>query len=161
MGSAGLVSVTGSCAGSDVSGGSAGFAAQPALYFHICNSLDAPLDVVAEGQGRARARAPPGGEVQKRLGVVGLRVRAKASYRRLVAAVLHVPQGEPPGQPNERVEPVDAEREIRERLYDVVAPPDMAALVGEDAVALPLRQPLRQVYPRAEYARREGGAYVF
>ena len=69
-------------------------------------------------------------QVQQGGGVLGGVLGAKAPDDGLVAGGLQIPAEQAVGQPEKGVAPVQAQRHIRQRLYYVVAAPDVAALVG-------------------------------
>ena len=133
----------------------------PALVgLHARDEFYPALGVVAEGERHRQAHAAARGHVEQGLGVIGLRALAQSLYRGLVAACLHVAHGQHPGEPHQRVEPVQAQRNIRQRLYYVVAAPDMPPFVCQHALALALCEPLRQVYARHGKAGHKGRIYT-
>ena len=72
--------------------------------------LNAALGIsLAEGQGRSRQDAPPGGEAQQGRRVVRPDAVPQLPDDRLVAAHLHVPAGEQEAEPDQGIKPVETE----------------------------------------------------
>ena len=89
-------------------------------------------------------------------GRIGLPLReAQLPHGPLVAGQLQIPAEAPVGEPAKRLEPVDGQQQIAQRLPPVVAPREMRPLVREDIVPRRAVQPRGQIDPRAEHAQNE------
>ena len=101
---------------------------------------------------------PRRGEGQQRH-AVGLCNAVFGGKHRLVAAHLHVPAHEGKGQPDQRVEPVNAKQQKGQQLHRVVAVADVEALMRQHiAQRLPL-QADGQIDPGPDQPQDEGGAH--
>ena len=105
----------------------------------------------------ARKIPPPGRQREQGSRVLFLYLVAQLFEDRLVAGHLHIPAAQPEGEPDEGVEPVQAEGREADQPDDVVAAADVGLLVEEDAGLLPLRKPGRQIDARPENAEHKGG----
>ena len=114
-----------------------------------------PHAALPEGERRARDDASAGREPQERGRVVAARLRAERLEHRLVAAHLHVSPAEEKCQPDERMKPVDAQREEKDELHDIVAAPQMGALVEQDVIHFIFRERRRQINFRPEHAQHK------
>ena len=137
-----------------------GYARYPAPHgAHGRHGLYPAPGVVAKAQRHCQRRVPLCGHVQQGLGVVRPCAVSQAAERRLVAARLHVAHRQDPGQPHQGIEPVQAQRHIRQGLHQVVAAPYVTSLVRQHALALALAQPFGQVDPRPEHPGHERRVY--
>ena len=119
---------------------------------------DAGLDpALPEGQGAGTGETSAHGEGEQGL-AVGPAAAAPAQHR-LVAAHLHVPAHPGEGQPDQGVEPVEAEDQIAQQLHQMVPPGQVEALVGQHTgQALPL-QPVGEIDPGPQEAQQKRGAH--
>ena len=118
---------------------------------------DTPLcPALPEGDRAKREAAARGGKPEQRIAVGQLPFGAFAQHR-LVAGELHIARHLQKGEIDERVEPVERERREEERLYKIVPPPDMGALMGENIARLPLGKIQREIDLRPEETADEGG----
>ena len=129
------------------------FVVQDALY----TLLDSDL---AEGQGAHRRRAGTGGAGDESAGVGGAARVVGVLEGHLVAGALHVAAQQDIGQPQGRVEPVERQQQEGQGLDDVVAPADVAALVGEHLGQVVLWQAIGDIDTGGEQAQDEGRAEV-
>ena len=121
--------------------------------------LQGPLDPIlhpclpkAGGQ-----QGPPAGGGQGQQGGGVLPGAAAGFQHSLVAFQLQIPHQQNPGQPENRVEPVDAHDQKIDELTPGVAQLDVALLVAaHPPQVLPL-QPGGDVHPGADHAEHEGG----
>ena len=119
--------------------------------------LYAPRDAaLAKGQRHGERAAPARGEAQQRGRVVGAHALAQLFQYRLVAAHLHVAPRQHEGQPRQRVEPVQAQRNEGQGLEHMVSAPDVLPLVEHYVLALGLADIRGQVYLRPEDTQHEG-----
>lgn len=89
-------------------------------------------------------------------GRIGLPLReAQLPHGPLVAGQLQIPAEAPVAEPAQRLEPVDRQQQIAQRLPPVVAPREMCPLVREDIVPRRAVQPRGQIDPRAKHAQNK------
>ena len=115
---------------------------------------------LAEGQRAHRRRAGSGGAGDKGAGVGGAARRVGVFQSQLITGALHVAAQQDVGQPQGRVEPVERQQQEGQGLDDVVAPADVAALVGEHLGQVVLRQAVGEIDAGGEQAQHEGRAEV-
>ena len=113
---------------------------------------------LAEGQRTHRRRALPHGAGHQRPGVGRPARGVQPPQHPLVAGVLHVPPQQDIRRPQHRVEPVYRQQQKRQRLHRVVAPPDVAPLVGQHLRQVGLVHILRHIDAGPEQAQHEGRA---
>ena len=80
---------------------------------------------------------------------------AQLPHGPLVAGQLQILAEAPVAEPAQRLEPVDRQQQIAQRLPPVVAPREMRPLVREDIVSRRAVQPRGQIDPRAKHAQNE------
>ena len=129
--------------------------------FVVQHALHTLLDGdLAEGQRTHRRRAGTGGAGDKGAGVGGAARRVGVFQSQLITGALHVAAQQDVGQPQGRVEPVERQQQEGQGLDDVVAPADVAALVGEHLGQVVLRQAVGEIDTGREQAQHEGRAEV-
>ena len=95
---------------------------------------------LAEGQRRPGDDAPSGGKAQEGRGVVRPDAIAQLLHHRLITAHLHVLGEENKCNPDQGIEPMDAQGEKGQSLDDMVAPADVVLLMEDDVALLLLGQ---------------------
>ena len=129
--------------------------------FVVQHALHPLLDGdLAEGQRTHRRRAGTGGAGDKGAGVGGAARRVGIFQSQLITGALHVAAQQDVGQPQGRVEPVERQQQEGQGLDDVVAPADVAALVGEHLGQVVLRQTVGEIDTGREQTQHEGRAEV-
>ena len=117
----------------------------PFLYRHL-----------AEGQRAYRRRTLPHGAGHQRPGIGGAPRAVHIPQHPLVTGVLHVPPQQDIRRPQHRVEPVQRQQQKCQRLYEVVAPPDVAPLMGQHLRQRRVVHTLRHVDAGTEQPQHKG-----
>ena len=117
----------------------------PFLYRHL-----------AEGQRAHRRRTLPHGAGHQCPGIGGAPRAVHAPQHPLVTGVFHVPPQQNIRRPQHRVEPVQRQQQKSQRLYDVVAPPDVAPLMGQHLRQRRVVHALRHVDAGTEQPQHKG-----
>ncbi len=112
--------------------------------------------IFPKGQGRYQA-ALPRRNSQEGGGISLPDAGAQLFHDQFVAGHLHIPAHEEIGQPQHRIEPVDAKEQQGQRLYQVIHPADMGLFVAEDVLPFLLLQPQGQIDAGPEKAQHKGG----
>ena len=92
----------------------------------------APNLPFSKGRRYAERALRTGGAPQQRFGVGRPDVRRALPQHRLVTGALHILTGQPKGQPDKRINPVETERRRAEELPKRIAPADVLPLMGEN-----------------------------
>ena len=111
---------------------------------------------LAEGQRAYRRRTLPHGAGHQRPGIGGAPRAVHAPQHPLVTGVLHVPPQQDIRRPQHRVEPVQRQQQKCQRLYEVVAPPDVAPLMGQHLRQRRVVHTLRHVDAGTEQPQHKG-----
>ena len=99
---------------------------------------------------------PPGGQSQKRSGIVRPNIAADLADHGLIAAHLHILAGQDKCHPDQRIEPVDCQGQKCQCLHYMVKPLDMMLFMENDILLFLISEITGQIDFRTEQPHHEG-----
>ena len=109
-----------------------------------------------EGQRRRAEDGMSHRQRQQRSGIIRPDVGPQRPDDGLVTADLHIPSGQKKGNPDQGIEPVEAQCPVGQQLEEMIQPPDVEPLVEQDVFALPGLQGRGEIDPGSEQAQHKG-----
>ena len=129
--------------------------ARLAIVQHI---LDPLLHAdLAKGHGTGRNSRSPYAAGQQCSGIGLAFLRRHGFDHRFIAGHFQITAQQAVGQPHQRIEPVQCQRQVAQQLPPMVTSTDMAFFMGKDVISGILGQVGAQIDLRAEKAQHKGG----
>ena len=130
--------------------------------FIVEHRLDPRLNPhLAEGQRTGRHRAAADAAPDQCLGVIGPVFPVKTLDDPLVAGQLQIPAQQDIGQPQQGLEPIDAQQHKAQQLPPVVPAGDMGPLVGQHMLQVLVGETKGHIDPGPRQAQHEGRGDLF